>query len=130
VPTPSKFNREIATRIVELLVAGCSRREVARRVGVDHETIARWIRKGDRVPGSGSRFAEFSRAVHLAEDELDPPRLVALRDLRDRYSSWEANPFEAWKFLERTEPGYARRPDPEPVKIEVVLGPTVEGDPA
>ena len=33
---------------------------------------------------------------------------------------------EAWKFLQQNEPGFARRPDPEPVKVTVTFGPKAE----
>jgi hypothetical protein len=73
----------------------------------------------------------FARAVHLAEDAHDPPRLVTLRDLKAEYSRWSTDPTLAWKFLERSEEGFARRPGPEPFAAEVVLGPTIpEGDSA
>jgi transposase-like protein len=127
MPTPSKFNRRTAALVVELLVAGCSRREVARRVGIHHSQIARWVARGDKVAGSGSRFADFAEACHLAETDT-PPILVALRDEQERMLG---DPDLAWKFIQEREPGFARRPDPEPIQIEVVYSvPVKEGDPA
>jgi transposase len=107
------------------MAAGASRREAARRVGIHHSQIARWVSRGDRVAGSWSRYATFAEAVHLAEDAHDPPLLVALTN---KFNSMDAT--EAWKFLQQNEPGFARRPDPEPVKVTVTFGPTVEGDSA
>lgn len=101
--------------------------EGSRSPGRDPPTARspRWVSRGDRVAGSWSRYATFAEAVHLAEDAHDPPLLVALTN---KFNSMDAT--EAWKFLQQNEPGFARRPDPEPVKVTVTFGPTVEGDSA
>jgi transposase-like protein len=121
VPTPSRFNRRTAARIVEILAAGGSRREAARAVGVHHSQIARWIARGDRVAGSGSRFADFAAACHLAESDT-PPILVALRNQQERMLG---DPDLAWKFIQEREPGYERRPGPELVRVEVSIAPFI-----
>jgi hypothetical protein len=122
VPAHLKFNRAIAARVVELLAAGASRRQAAQAVGIHHSQIARWVARGDRQLGSGTRFDSFARAVHLAETPSAPPILVALRDQQAR---WEAHPFEALRFLEETE--FAPPPDPEPIKVLVVRSDVVAG---
>lgn len=131
MPAHSKFTRARAATAVEILAAGGSRREAARRIGVDHQTLGRWIARGDRQLGSGTRFAVFAEAVHLAETPTAPPILVALRDLKVEYSRWEADPVAAWKFLERAgEPGFARPDPPQPLRVQVVHSTLPKGDSA
>jgi hypothetical protein len=119
VPARLKFNRAIAARVVALLAAGASRRQAAHAVGIHHSQIARWVARGDRQLGSGTRFDSFARAVHLAETPSAPPILVALKAQQDR---WEAHPFEALKFLEETE--FTPPPDP-PIRVEVAFSPNI-----
>ena len=113
--TPSKFIERRRLRVLEVLRAGGSRREAARAVGIDPATLTRWIAKGRTAHPEG-RWHAFYEDVRAAE-------------VGSRQAAWEANPFLAWRFLELTEPGF-RRPDPEPIKVEVVHGPTLEGDSA
>jgi hypothetical protein len=89
-----------------------------------------WLKKG-RTGHPTGRWYQFHREVEAAR--LGSPELVALKAAYDR---WSADPSLAWKFLERTDPSFARRPDPGPIEVVVTLappvdGPTIEGgDPA
>jgi transposase-like protein len=120
MPTPSKFARATASRIVELTAAGASRREVARRIGVHHTQLQRWLERGERQRGTGTRWDRFAEAMRLAES--GDPILVALRNEQDRMLG---DPDLAWKFIQEREPGYERRPDPEPIKVTVVHSPFI-----
>jgi transposase-like protein len=118
----SKFTAERRQIIVEHLAAGFSRRGAARAAGIDHETLSRWIKRGEKG-APGGRWAEFHRAVTLAEDKHDPPILVPLKPTRATRAEVE----EAWAFLEAFEPGFARRPDPEPVPVVVAFSLRIAG---
>jgi transposase-like protein len=127
VPTPSKFRAAARTRIIEILVAGGSRAAAARAAGVDPATLHRWVEKGRNGDPEG-RWRMFSDLVELAESRQQPPVLVGLSAQEQQ---WAAHPDLAWKFLEQHEPGFAMRPGPEQIQIEVAYSaPVKEGDPA
>jgi transposase len=63
---PSKLTQKVAARIEELLVAGCSMREVATVVGLDYSTVKKWLQRG-REAKSGEYFAFFTRVTRARE---------------------------------------------------------------
>jgi hypothetical protein len=48
---------------------------------------------------------------------------------QDQYDRWSTSPIEAWKWLERHDPGFAPTPT-EPLQVVVTHAPPVEGDSA
>ena len=75
MPTPSKFTEARRRLILAALACGASRRTAAALAGIDHETLARWLRRGERS-SPGSRWAEFHRRA--IEAEAGMPRLGLL----------------------------------------------------
>jgi transposase len=102
MPTPTKFRQAARDRALAVLNAGGSRRAAAKAAGIDHATLHRWIRRGERAT-SESRSGRFADAVKRAE--ADPKTPVALPEIDDGPSDAEVR--WALKFLERTEPGWA-----------------------
>lgn len=100
MPTPTKFTAETRQKILQALQVGASRRTAAAIAGVDHTQVQRWMKKGSDA-ASGTRFREFYEDVNRAEAS---PRMRALGVI---YKELPDNPGLAWKFIERTEPGYA-----------------------
>jgi hypothetical protein len=105
MPTPSKFRQGARDRAIAVLNAGGSRREAAKAANVDHATLHRWLKRGERVHPE-SRYARFAEAVKLAE--ADPHTLVVLPDIDEGPTPAQAR--AAFRFLERTE--WAIEPSP------------------
>jgi transposase len=63
---PSKLTPKVVARIEELLVAGCSMREVATVVDLDYSTVKKWLKRG-REAKSGEYFAFFTRVSRARE---------------------------------------------------------------
>lgn len=118
MPTPSKFTQARRTRILELLSAGASRRTAAAAVGIDHQTLSRWLARG-KSASEGSRWARFLLNVEAAEAH---PRLRVLQAIHDAIPD---NPLLAWKFVERREPGYASSTAVDPGELSDPTGPLV-----
>ncbi len=95
--TPSKFTADRRRRILELLGVGASRRAAATAAGIDHATLLRWLRRGEKA-APGGRWAQFYAEVQEAEAH---PSLRALERARAREFE---DPMAAMRFLERTEP--------------------------
>ncbi len=53
--------------VLAAIAEGCSRREAARRAGIDEGTLRRWLRRGEAAP-EGGFFHEFHTAFRLAEE--------------------------------------------------------------
>jgi len=113
VPTPSKFTSRRRAAILGALSAGASRRRAAAVAGISAKTLRRWLERGARSSPEG-RWREFADAV--ADAEAANPGLRAVPDL-DREP--EADPWAAWRFLERHESGFAG--ERAPVAISVTL---------
>jgi hypothetical protein len=119
MPVPSKFTRDRQTLIVELLSAGASRREVARRAGISPKTLRRWLERGSKAL-PGGRWHWFFKAVASAEqgdpilvelkrqfDEPDPPWNRRYLDAGLRLPEWES-PDTGWESPEPPLPaGFA-----------------------
>jgi hypothetical protein len=125
MPAHSKFTEARRRVIIEHLVAGNSRRRAAAAAQIDHETLSRWLKRGEKG-APGGRWRSFFDAVQLAEAPTQAPILVPLTPSRPTRAEVE----KAWRFLERS--GEFERP--EPVKVEVVHSPVTagveRGDPA
>jgi hypothetical protein len=118
---PSKFTAERRRKVLELLMAGASRRTAATCAGIGHQTLARWIQRGETAT-EGSPWREFHYDVLEAEAH---PKIRALSIV---YNAMEDRPDLAWKFVERQVDGFAPRtpgaaPPPEsPGTIQLHFG--------
>jgi hypothetical protein len=116
---PLQVHRGQARRvIIEHLVAGNSRRRAAAAAQIDHETLSRWLKRGEKG-APGGRWRSFLDAVQLAEAPTQAPILVPLTPPRPTRAEVD----EAWRFLERS----AEFERPETVKVEVVHSPVTAG---
>jgi hypothetical protein len=94
---PCALTPEARERIVQAIIAGCSRADAARYAGVGESTLRRWIARG-RAEKEGP-FAEFVNAVLDAEARASVLANGCIaRAIRD--GDWKA---AAW-FLERRFP--------------------------
>jgi transposase-like protein len=111
VRPPSKFTADRRQAIVALLGAGASRRKAAAAVDIDHATLLRWLRRGEKA-APGGRWREFYEAVIDAEahPSLRPLERIYSRELED------GDPLAALRLLERSEPEVwgRKRPSPRP----------------
>lgn len=71
---PAKFTVRRRELILELLRAGASRRAAAAAAGVDHSTLIKWIRRGERAHPE-SQYRRFVGEVLEAEAN---PKIRAL----------------------------------------------------
>jgi hypothetical protein len=133
VAAQSKFTQARRDAALEVFRAGGGVRQAARAAQVDHATMIRWLARAAKAP-PGGRWSQFGHDVEVAR--AGSPILVALRTERERMM---ANPDLAWRFIERTEPGYSRVRNAhtvpsEPVQVEVSFSPVTagaeKGDPA
>jgi hypothetical protein len=109
MPTPSKFTEARRRVVLGALGCGASRRTAAKLAGIDHQTLGRWLERGQRASPEG-RWGRFYWAAVAAEAD---PKLRVFPNLDD-----EPNMSTTWRFLERTEFMLERE---EPVRITVVL---------
>lgn len=120
MPTPSKFTEEVRRAVIDALAVGASRRTAATIAGVSPSQISRWLARGERAR-EGTRWHEFYLRATQAEAA---PRMRALGVI---YRELPNRPDLAWKFVERSEPGYApsarQAPSPPagPVVIQLAL---------
>jgi hypothetical protein len=115
VGRPSKFTAARRELILELLAAGASRRAAAAAAGIGHQTLLRWVTRGEAA-SEGSRWHNFYLAVEEAEAR---PRLRALSIV---YNAIPDDPSLAWKFIERTVEGFGSIPEgPAPRDPEGVI---------
>jgi len=121
LPTPSKFVEARRRLLLAAAAAGASRRTAARLAQIDHETLARWLRRGEGA-AEGSRWRRFSDAFLAAERD---PKLAAFPVIKEPLSARELG--WAMRLAERewrqqlepedpTEPrviqlGFGERPD-------------------
>jgi len=73
---PAKFTRQRRELILQLLGAGASRRSAAAASGIDHSTLTKWIRRGERARHPESQYRRF------VEDVLDAEAHPEMRALR------------------------------------------------
>ncbi|GAB1641395.1 transposase [Krasilnikovia sp. MM14-A1259] len=65
---PSKYTQEFRADAVELVrSSGRPINEVARELGLSHETLRNWVRKDEQAAGAGSAGARLSVADKDAE---------------------------------------------------------------
>lgn len=104
--------------ILELLGAGTSRRAAAAAAGIDHATLLRWLRRGEKA-APGGRWRAFYDAVLVAEAD---PGLGALGMVEYPF---DGDPWAAMRFLESSEPEvWGKRRAPEstgPVVVQLSL---------
>lgn len=75
----SKFNEEIADRLIALFVGGATLNDASREVGLSSQTVNHWLKRGRKEPdGLYGRFAAgvdagraASKAVEGPMDELE-----------------------------------------------------------
>ena len=80
---PSKYTEEFRRDAVALVrSSGRPINEVARELGMSHETLRNWVRKQDRQPGSGGSALAGS-GLSVADKDVEIARLRAeVADLR------------------------------------------------
>jgi len=101
---PIKLTPLVQRRIVEALERGHFHNFAARYAGIDPDTLARYMIKGEK-PDAPAMFREFHDAVKKAEATYVDDSLQTIRQHED----WRAR---AW-HLERRFPKYfVRQPDP------------------
>jgi len=117
---PSKFNQDIADRVVLMVRAGNYFETAASASGISPVTLRAWLRDGRRA-GRGAMF-EFAEKVERAQAESEALDVNKL--LQHGQKDWRAL---AWR-LERRFPDHWREakalelsgPDGGPVQSEVV----------
>jgi hypothetical protein len=118
----SKFTEERRQRVLAILSTGGSRRMAATYADIGHQTLSRWLARGAKAPQS-SRCHESLHAVEAAE------AAPSIRALKILYDVLPDRPDLAWKFIERREPGYAGRLEPESPERARVIDLTIDGLP-
>lgn len=114
---PTKLTPEKQAAIVQILETGCAYEVAAQSVGVDTETIRRWIRRGEdalaieneggEIPEAERAFVDFCGAVKEARHQAEVKLLESIRmaAFDPMQKKWQA---AAW-ILERTRPERYRR---------------------
>ena len=99
MPTPSKFTADRRQALLEAPTFRASERTCAREAGIDHETLRRWLKRGEESQDDGN-FRDFFEAWEAATSH---PRVRALRSL---YKAVPDDVRAAQWFLERSEEGF------------------------
>jgi len=86
---PTKFDQDRASRIVNALRAGNTRRTSAKFGGVEYNTFLDWMKKGQAAKelGEPNEFSEFSDAVLLGEAEVEVAMVATLRQAATGYKT-------------------------------------------
>lgn len=123
---PTKFNTELADRIVQLIRAGNYAETAAAAAGINKDTFYAWLKEGARSDASDKR--PFSDAIEKAMAEAEMQNL-ALIGKAAMDGVWQA---AAWR-LERMHPQrYAQRQkvdlaghDGGPLQVSIAINRTV-----
>jgi hypothetical protein len=94
---PTKFNKEIAETIINLVAQGNYFDTACKVAGIDYTTFRNWIIKGEEE--QKGQFYDFFNAIKRAEAEAEAKR-VELILRAGMVEDWKAN---AW-YLERRYP--------------------------
>lgn len=95
---PTKFNPEIAAKILEKVRKGNYLPEVGAALGVHHSTIRKWINRGGRTGGADRPYREFRDGYKKARAEA----INALEECVQK--AGEKDPKIALEILERLRP--------------------------
>lgn len=71
VGRPTKLSPQLRERLLQLIRAGCTRRDACLAVGVADRTLAAWLERGrdDREAGLRTMYAEFVAGIEQGEAE-------------------------------------------------------------
>lgn len=65
---PTKFDAEVASRILSALSLGAWKKTACAWAGIDYTTFKRWMRRGRDEPDTYPELADFARKVEQAEN--------------------------------------------------------------
>lgn len=100
---PTKFNDEIATRIVTLIEAGNYIETAAAAAGISKETLFDWLRKG--AAQNKGKFKDFSDSVYRAVGKAEAIDVATIgKAARD--GDWRAS---AWRLERRNSKRWGRK---------------------
>jgi hypothetical protein len=88
---------EIATKLLELIEAGCSTRHACDLIGLSEPVLYEWINKGKK-PGSKQIYADLAKNIKESRRKFTLHHLGAIK--RAGQQTWQAS---AWA-LERNNP--------------------------
>lgn len=69
----TKFNQSLANRIIRLRKKGLSQRAIAKKIGISHVTIQKWLKKGENNPDSKyyNLYVRWNNDNFLSNEQLE-----------------------------------------------------------